>query len=111
MVPQITTNDTEWYECDSDVRRNSRASGVSSHHSRCPFRCPAGPRAVVYTGGARRTSDRSLLQGLAARDAPDPWNNMGGGNRYTGEVYMKNLFWAHPIDSYTARGGERLIAP
>jgi alpha-L-rhamnosidase len=27
------------------------------------------------------------------------------GNRYTGEVYMKNLFWAHPIDSYVARGG------
>ena len=44
--------------------------------------------------------------GLAARDAPDAWNNGGGGNVYTGEVYMKNLFWAHPIDSYTARGAD-----
>jgi hypothetical protein len=23
----------------------------------------------------------------------------------SGRVYMKNLFWAHPEDSYTARGG------
>jgi alpha-L-rhamnosidase len=43
--------------------------------------------------------------GLASRDAPDAWHNAGGGDRFTGEVYMKNLFWAHPIDSFVARGG------
>ena len=44
--------------------------------------------------------------GLAHRDARDPWSNGGGGSEYTGEVCGKNLFWAHPIDSYTARGGD-----
>ena len=40
--------------------------------------------------------------GLASGDSYDG----GGGSAYDGRVYMKNLFWAHPEDSYTARGGD-----
>ena len=43
--------------------------------------------------------------GLASSATADAWHNGGGGDVYTGEVYMKNLFWAHPIDSYVASGG------
>ena len=38
--------------------------------------------------------------GLAAGDSYDG----GGGAAYDGRVYMKNLFWAHPEDSYVAKG-------
>lgn len=38
--------------------------------------------------------------GLAAGDTYDG----GGGAAYDGRVYMKNLFWAHPEDSYVAKG-------
>ena len=39
--------------------------------------------------------------GLAAGDSYDG----GGGADYDGRLYMKNLFWAHPEDSYVAKGG------
>ena len=63
------------------------------------------PMTAAGTNVSLMYAEALAHPGLASRDTPDAWHNGGGGDRYTGEVYMKNLFWAHPIDSFVARGG------
>ena len=69
----------------------------------------AGVVRVTLPIGTKKGTNVTLMYaealahpGLAAGDSYDG----GGGNIYDGRVYMKNLFWAHPEDSYTARGDE-----
>ena len=67
----------------------------------------AGVVRLTLPRGTKAGTNVSLMYaealahpGLAAGDSYDG----GGGAVYDGRVYMKNLFWAHPEDSYTANG-------